>query len=458
MEFFKPGRTFDFMKARIFWIPFSFFLVIASTVLAYYPGPNYGTDFRGGTEIEVAFQKPVDAQQLRHAVHAAGFSEPDVVSVKDDKNPYRFLIRVQEISVVEEALKDKLRAALCYGVEPKEGTSCPPNAAATEVKFSAGGDKINARYEVKPDLKRIREQVQAIPGVKLRPSRAPQEECDADRAQEKSKCNPRIVNEHDNHVEVQLQSKGDQLMDGLRSQLGDAVPDSALRVEWVGPKAGKQLRDSARNSVAIAIVFIMLYLAFRFDLRFAPGVIIACIHDAMVVIGAFVLLRREVTLSTIAAILTIVGYSMNDTVVVYDRIRENLSRHRGKTFAQIINISVSETLSRTILTSGATMLSVLPFLFWGTGAIKDFALAMVIGIVAGTYSSIYVAAPLTEWIDRKMAKRSDLKKRLSGRAAVASGRRRPSTRLRVRAIGERPSGSESQISEISPESFEKLPS
>jgi preprotein translocase subunit SecF len=223
-----------------------------------------------------------------------------------------------------------------------------------------------------------------------------------------------------------LLSAGDQLLERLRapSVLGpQAVPDRAEKVEWVGPKAGKQLRDSARNSVAIAIVFIMLYLAFRFDLRFAPGVVIACIHDAMVVIGVFIVLRKEVTLSTIAAVLTIVGYSMNDTVVIYDRIRENLSKHRGKSFRDIINLSVSETLSRTILTSGATMLSVLAFFFWGTGVIKDFALAMVIGIVAGTYSSIYVAAPLTEWIDTKMAKRATDggRKRLSvtGRKAEA---------------------------------------
>jgi preprotein translocase subunit SecF len=171
--------------------------------------------------------------------------------------------------------------------------------------------------------------------------------------------------------------------------------------------------------VVIAIVFIMLYLAFRFDLRFAPGVVVACLHDALVVLGAFVVFRKEVTLSTIAAVLTIVGYSMNDTVVVYDRIRENLGKHRGKSFGEIINLSVSETLSRTILTSGATMLSVLAFFIWGTGIIKDFAFAMVVGIVAGTYSSIYVAAPLTELIDRRVSRggggksgTNEMKKRL----------------------------------------------
>src|ERR1700674_2787899 len=104
---------------------------------------------------------------------------------------------------------------------------------------------------------------------------------------------------------------------------------------------------------------------------------------------------------------------MNDTVVVYDRIRENLGKHRGKSFAQIINLSVSETLSRTILTSGATMLSVLAFFVYGTGVIKDFMLALVVGIVAGTYSSIYVAAPLTEWVDQKQSSRANVKKRLT---------------------------------------------
>jgi preprotein translocase subunit SecF len=110
---------------------------------------------------------------------------------------------------------------------------------------------------------------------------------------------------------------------------------------------------------------------------------------------------------------------MNDTVVVYDRIRENLGKHRGKSFAQIINLSVSETLSRTILTSGAVLLSFLAFFIYGTGVIKDFMLALLVGIVAGTYSSIYVAAPLTEWIDTRMAKRSDLKKRLNAPARAS---------------------------------------
>jgi preprotein translocase subunit SecF len=392
VELFKPGRVYDFMGQRRFWITLSISLVIISTILCFIPGPNYGTDFRGGTEVEVAFSKPIDVSGVRSAVEQGGFSTPDVVQVVDPQNAFHFLIRVQDVSVVDDASKEKLKQALCLTEDPKAPVSdekaCPANARATEVKFSLGGDKILTRYDTDPDLEKLKQQIRSVPGINLRDG----------------PTNPQVTNPRDHRVEIQLQSKGDQLLDALRARLGaDTVPDHALRVEWAGPKASKQLRDSARNSVAIAIVFIMLYLAFRFDLRFAPGVVIACIHDAMVVIGFFIVTRKEVTLSTIAAVLTIVGYSMNDTVVIYDRIRENLGKHRGKSFSEIINLSVSETLSRTILTSGATMLSVVAFFIWGTGVIKDFAAAMVVGIVAGTYSSIYVAAPLTEWIDKRMA-------------------------------------------------------
>jgi preprotein translocase subunit SecF len=406
MEFFKQRKVYDFMRMRTFWILFSIALSLGSFVLLFYPGPNYGTDFRGGTEIEVAFKKPVDGSQIRHAVTASGqFSEPDVVHVQNDDNPHQFLIRVQEISTVDEATKEALRKALCYGVEGDDESKCPKNARATEVKFSAGGDKLSVRYDVEPDLEKITEQVKSVPGVKLR-------------AMEN---NPQIVNRRDNRVEIQLQSKGDQLLEVLRESLGaDVVPDHALRVEWVGPKAGKQLRDSARNAVLLSIMVIMVYLAFRFDMRFAPGVVLACVHDALVVLGAFIVTGREVTLTTIAVVLTIVGYSINDTVVVYDRIRENLGKHRGKSFGEIINLSISETLSRTILTSLSTLLSTLAFFVWGTGVIKDFAFGMAIGIVAGTYSSIYVAAPFVEWSDRRLARSTraaEMKKRLRAKPA-----------------------------------------
>jgi preprotein translocase subunit SecF len=417
MEFFKPGRQFDFMRQRVFWIPLSIILVLVSIVLVFVPGPNYGTDFRGGTEVEVKFLQPIEAAQVRSTVESIGFQNPDVV-LSGAQGENKFIIRVQEVTAVDEPTKLAIDEALCLTDDPsvpvpaEKAGRCSSDFRTTEVKFSLGGDKIFARFDKEPTLESlalVKKQLDTLAAtngsVRLRPS-VPQ--CGEEGT---APCNPHVAH---HRVEIQLQSTGDQLMQDLRKKLGDTVvPEVADRTEWVGPKAGQQLRDSARNAVAIAIVFIMLYLAFRFDLRFAPGVVIACIHDAMVVIGVFVALQKEITLSTIAAVLTIVGYSMNDTVVIYDRIRENLTKHRGKSFSQIINLSVSETLSRTILTSGATMLSIIPFFIWGTGVIKDFALAMVVGIVAGTYSSIYVAAPLTEWIDNRMAKKTPGKKRMS---------------------------------------------
>jgi preprotein translocase subunit SecF len=403
MELFKPGRVYDFMGQRVFWIPLSIVLIVVSCILMIVPGPNYGTDFKGGTEVEIAFTGALDANRVREAVAKSGFASPDVVQVQDKANAAHFLIRVQEVSALDDAKKHAIEAAMCHGAGAP--SDCPNDVHATEVKFSAGGDKISARFETEPNLASLSARVKAA-GVSFR----------------ESETNPQVVNPRDHRVEIQVPSKGDELVEGLRRELGaELVPERPLRVEWVGPKAGKQLRDGARNSVAIAIVFIMLYLALRFDLRFAPGVVLACVHDAVVVIGVFIALRKEITLSTIAAVLTIVGYSMNDTIVVYDRIRENLGKHKKKTFAEVINLSVSETLSRTLLTSGATMLSVLAFLVWGTGVIKDFALAMIIGIVAGTYSSIYVAAPLTEWIDGKLSKSDAVKNSAARRASAQPG-------------------------------------
>jgi preprotein translocase subunit SecF len=122
-------------------------------------------------------------------------------------------------------------------------------------------------------------------------------------------------------------------------------------VEWIGPKAGAQLRDSALKSIALAVVFVMIYIAIRFDLRFAPGAVFSMLHDAIGTLGILVAMHREINLTTVAAILTIIGYSVNDTVVVYDRVRENFGIMRGATFGEIINTSISEMLGRTILTS-----------------------------------------------------------------------------------------------------------
>jgi preprotein translocase subunit SecF len=397
MEFIKHGVQIDFMRYRWYFIGASVFLLILSAISFVYPGPKMGTDFKGGTEVEVAFKAHVDASRVRAAVESVGFASPEVVAVDDSTNKNRFLIRVQEVTVLSDREKGLIRDRMCLIPENSSAPAgCPAKASASEVKFSPGGDKIFARYDVTPDLSLIRKQFEATEGIQLRAGAN----------------NPVLANERDHRVEIQLKSKGDQMLDGMRQRLGaDVVPDAALRVEWIGPKAGAQLRDAAIKSIGIAIFFIMAYIAFRFDMRFAPGGIVALVHDVGIAMGAVVITRREITLTTVAAMLTIVGYSITDTVVVYDRIRENLGKHRNLSFSTVINVSISEMLGRTIITSGVTALSLVNFLYWGTGALKDFAFTLLIGIIVGTYSSIYVAAPLTEWIDRRFFGASAVKKK-----------------------------------------------
>ncbi len=394
MRLFKGDKVYDFMAVRKYWISLSLFLTFGSLILIFSGQAKLGTDFMGGTEVELAFKKPVEANAIRKSVEDAGFSAPTVIKVDDAKNPYRYMVRVHEVSTISHEETLKIEKALCAGPADAD---CTDARKPTEVKFSPGGDKITLRYKDSPDLAFVKERITAVKGIALRPG----------------DNNPLLQSARDNKVEIQLMSKGDQLMAGLRKSLGvAAVPDSALRTEWIGPRAGAQLRDAAVKSVAISIIFIMAYIAFRFDLRFAPGCVVALIHDAVGTIGIFVLLGKEINLTTVAAALTVVGYSVNDTVIVYDRVRENLGKLRGASFTRLINVSTSEMLGRTILTASTVLFSLLGLFFWGTGELKDFALALTIGVVLGMYSSIYVALPLTEWFEtRFFAKISDKKKR-----------------------------------------------
>ena len=392
MQLFPVGKVYDFMSQKRLFVTISFLLVLASLTALFIPGPLLGTDFQGGTEIEVAFKKAVSSARLRTVISGAGFTAPMVVKVDDPANPHRYLIRVQEVSTIDDAAQRRVEAALCFG-DKLPVDRCPESRQATEVKFSPGGDKITVRYSEPPDLDWVRQQMESVKslGIVLR----------------EGDNNPLLQNARAHKVEIQLKSKGDQLLDALKAKLGSTVvPAEPLRVEWIGPKAGAQLRDAALKSIGIALVFIMAYIAFRFDLRFAPGAVIALAHDAIVTIGVLILIQRmtnrmELNLSTVAAVLTIVGYSVNDTVVVYDRVRENLGRLRGSTFPHLINVSLSEMLSRTVLTSGTTVTALLVFFIWGTGTLEEFVLTIIIGLVLGTYSSIYVALPLTEWLDRR---------------------------------------------------------
>ena len=173
------------------------------------------------------------------------------------------------------------------------------------------------------------------------------------------------------------------------------------RVEMVGPKVGRDLREKAFLSILYAVIGIVIYISWRFELQYAVAAIIALVHDVLVTLGAFSILDKEFTLVIVAAFLAIIGYSLNDTIVVFDRIRENLRRRGKNTLVQTINASINQTLSRTLLTSGTTLMVVAALFFFGGEIIHDFSFALLVGILVGTYSSIFIASAFLVYWDSR---------------------------------------------------------
>jgi preprotein translocase SecF subunit len=176
--------------------------------------------------------------------------------------------------------------------------------------------------------------------------------------------------------------------------------------EWVGPQVGQDLRRQAAQAMVFSLAGMLAYISYRFEMKYGVAAVIALGHDVLVTLGAFSLTDREMNLPVIAALLTIVGYSLNDTVVIFDRIRENNQALRGASFYERINVSVNQTLSRTILTSATTLMVVAALFFFGGPMINDFAFAMLVGVIAGTYSTVFIANPIVlYWEARRTAQR-----------------------------------------------------
>lgn len=376
MEFNRNHRVYDFMAIRKYWIAFSIAMTVISAILLFKPGPKYGIDFLGGTELTVQFDGNVDAARVRAVLNRLGHDHSEVVPTQ---RANEYIIRVEKSSPITAARREQIRRAVRERLPSTTG-----GGTLGDFRLSPGGDHIVVQLnESTLTAQQVAELVRAS-GANVRGDAALQ---------------MGALDEH--RWQVPLVGIGDEIFRGLVASDGVGAQGTLNASVWVSPKAGAELRYAALRAVLYSIVFIMIYVAFRFDLRFAPGGILALVHDAMVTLGFFVITRKEVTISTVAAILTVVGYSMNDTIIVYDRIRENLAKKRNSRMLDVINLSVSEMLSRTILTSLTVVLSVSAFAFIGTGVIADFAWAMIIGVLAGTYSSIYVAAPFTEWIDSR---------------------------------------------------------
>lgn len=205
--------------------------------------------------------------------------------------------------------------------------------------------------------------------------------------------------------EGKLEEMGSRIKESLEEKGFTGI--TIERVEMVGPKVGKDLRQKALLSIVYAIIAIVIYISWRFEFQYAIAAIIALIHDVLITIGAFSMLDKEFTLVLVAAFLTIIGYSLNDTIVIFDRIRENTRRRSKEPLRDIINTSINQTLSRTLLTSGTTLMVVAALFFLGGEIIHDFSFALLVGVVIGTYSSIFIASVfLVYWESRAHPKKA----------------------------------------------------
>jgi len=206
-----------------------------------------------------------------------------------------------------------------------------------------------------------------------------------------------------NELLIRIPDAGDMTaVDSVKDALRAAWPDLELRrEESVGPKIGGELRSAALQAIMFSLVLILIYITIRFEFRFAVAAILALVHDVLITLGVFSLVDHEISLAVIAAFLTIVGYSLNDTIVVFDRIRENLRVPARTAYGAILNRSVNQSLSRTIVTGVTTLLVLVVLFLFGGEVLRDFAFALILGVIVGTYSSIFIATPiLVEWQHR----------------------------------------------------------
>jgi preprotein translocase subunit SecF len=367
---------FDFVGKRRIAVALSLVANLAVILWAIFHGLNFGVDFAGGTEMEVRFAKAVDAGEIRKRVEALGFTGASVQTYGAE-GEHSYLIRVERIALLAREEVEKVGAAVKAKL---------PNAGPPQFNPEVG-DKIDFEFQGQPpSADAVRAAVESA-GVKVREVREEQGLGAGTRS-----------------FAVITQGIQEKVEHDLAANFADAKPE-VRRVEYVGPAVGRELRNQGFKAILYAMGLIVVYVGLRFDFRFSPGVIIALLHDAIITLGYFAFTGREFNLTSVAVILTVVGYSVNDTVVVYDRIRENMARLKGKRLGEIVNLSINEVLGRTFLTSFATALSLVGLLVYGVGTIFDFSMAMVLGIVSGTYSTWFIAAPMTIWLEERADKR-----------------------------------------------------
>jgi preprotein translocase subunit SecF len=381
MEIFNK-TNFDFLGKKMPFIIASLVLTVVGVgSLVLKGGPKYGIDFKGGTVTTVRFQTTPNEDQIRKAL-AAKIPGDIVVQQVTGQNEVIISTDLRDEKELNEA-----RAVVFDTLKSTFG--------------AASGDKLD-----------INTATQAQLADKLRgPLAGTAASLTEPQLQEMVK---NILTYRDAAPRSGLLGNLDSLsgVSGITAEVVNVLkqqtypgPYTIRGFDLVGPKVGKELQSQALNATLLALAGMLIYIAFRFEFVYGLAAVIAVFHDVIITVGLFSLLDKEISLTVIAALLTLVGFSMNDTIVIFDRIRENLPQMRRESFDNVVNLSINQTLSRTILTSGLTFLTALALWLFGGQVLNGFAFALVAGIIFGTYSSIFIAAPiliyLREWMEKR---------------------------------------------------------
>jgi preprotein translocase subunit SecF len=367
MELFK-NTNFDFLGKKWPFIIASLILTAAGlTSLAIHGGPTYGIDFKGGAEMMLKFNQQPPLDQIRATLGK---------KIKGE-------ISVQQISGKNEVL---------VGTEIQGEAQLNQNRQMIEdtlrTMFADPGGKLDINNASAAQLvERLRSPLLAA-GVPL----AEQELQDVVKAIEDYRtAKGGILNSFDELSQVKGVTPA---LIGTLKQECNLGPFTILSASMVGPKIGADLKAQGLRATLFALAGMLVYIAFRFEWIYGVAAVVAVFHDTIITIGLFSLFHKDISLTVVAALLTLVGYSMNDTIVTFDRIRENLKIVRREKLETIVNLSVNQTLSRTVLTSGLTLLTALSLWWFGGEVLNGFSFALVMGILVGTYSSVYIAAPI----------------------------------------------------------------
>jgi preprotein translocase subunit SecF len=377
MEFFK-GVNVDWMgKAKYFVTLSLVLLAVGWASILKNGGLRYGIDFRGGTLVYVRFAGAPPIDQIRKGLQSAGLANSTIQSISDIGNSESqrdVVIGLEQQGTGDESL-DAGKNAILDVLHKTFGTDTSGKQDFNSITASALADYLTVKDPLALGTNagdRYKDLAQKLTDAR-------------------DKDHGGIVTSFDGlkNVPGVTQPTLNALAGGF--SLGNFT---IRNVEIVGPKVGAQLRRQAILATLYALLGMLVYIAFRFEWIYGAAAVIAVFHDVLITLGFFSLFHYEISLTVIAALLTLVGYSMNDTIVIFDRVRENLRLMRREPFAAIVNKSINQTLSRTILTSGLTFLTVVVLYLMGGEVLRAFAFAMVVGVVVGTYSSFGIAAPI----------------------------------------------------------------